>query len=197
MLEQDSATPIWSIGYGNQETTWFFDQLAAHQIQFLIDVRTAPFSRFRPLFNRENLVQELESRGVQYLFMGEELGGRPADPDLYREGKVVYRKVRETDLFKAGIQRVQEASRQGFRVCLFCSEEDPMRCHRSKMIGEDLAEAGFSVQHIKPPNSLESQESVILRLTGGQMSLFGEDFTSNRAFLKEDDEGDLEGRPDD
>lgn len=186
MTDQSVPQPTWTIGYGNETESAIFKILAHNQIQFLIDVRTSPYSRYRPEFNRETLDARLASEGVKYLFLGDELGGRPDDPSVYEQGKVVYNLVREKDYFRKGLERILDAGRKNLKVCLFCSEGDPAKCHRSKLIGAALAEAGHEVLHIDPDGTCNNQEEVIQRVTGGQLDLFGDNFTSNRSYLKDD-----------
>ena len=66
-----------------------------------------------------------------------------------------------------------------------CSELDPERCHRSKLIGEALESRGISMSHIDRDGSLASQREVIDRLTGGQKLLFGDGFRSRKRYRAE------------
>jgi hypothetical protein len=64
-----------------------------------------------------------------------------------------------------------------------CSEGKPEQCHRSKLIGETLAGLGIPVAHIDEHDQVCSQDEVIQRLTGGQLSLFGDhEFTSRKRY---------------
>ena len=105
--------------------------------------------------------------------MGDTLGGRPDDPTCYdAEGKVDYTAVARRDFYQAGIERLTKAWSQGLTVSLMCSEGKPEMCHRSKLIGRTLTERGLTVTHIDEHDEAISQAEVILRLTGGQLSLF-------------------------
>jgi uncharacterized protein (DUF488 family) len=164
---------LHTIGYGARTLDQFVAALRAHHIEFVVDVRTAPYSKFKPEFTREPLEAALRERGIRYLFMGDTLGGQPRDPDCYTEGKVDYDKVRQQDFFKAGLQRLCKAHQQGVRAALMCSEGKPEQCHRSKMIGEALAALGIPVRHIDEDDQALTQTQVMDRLTGGQFDLFG------------------------
>lgn len=106
--------------------------------------------------------------------MGDSLGGRPNDPSCYSDGRVEYSEVERRNWYQDGIARLRTACGQGRRVALMCSELDPERCHRSKLIGRTLECEGICVQHIDRDGSLIAQNRVIDRLSGGQSQLFGE-----------------------
>jgi uncharacterized protein (DUF488 family) len=173
-----STTPIYTIGYGSRELEELLDVLQANQIQYLLDVRTSPYSSYKPEYSKNALQTFLETNGVHYLFMGDALGGQPKDQSCYTGGKVDYDKVAQQPFYRAGIGRLHKASRQGWRVVLMCSEGKPENCHRSKLIGQTLTSEGLEVLHIDERDVVISQKDVLLRLTGGQPSLFGDDFFS-------------------
>ena len=109
--------------------------------------------------------------------MGESLGGLPDDPECYSKGKVDYELLRKKPFYIQGIERLIDASEKGISVVVMCSEEKPERCHRSKLIGRTLEEKAIDVIHIDENNLEISQEEAILRVSGGQPSLFGENFS--------------------
>lgn len=168
-----NGSSLHTIGYGARTLEELIDALLANRIEYLLDVRTSPYSKFKPEFGREALEAALKARGIRYVFMGDTLGGQPRDPDCYTDGKVDYDKVRRQPFFQAGIERLRTAHEKGVRVVIMCSEGRPEECHRSKMIGEALAAAGIPVRHIDENGQLLTQTQVIDRLTGGQFDLFG------------------------
>jgi len=168
--------PVFTIGYGARDIDAFVAALRQYAIGFLLDVRSRPFSRYKPDFSKEALDSHLRRAGIRYVFMGDTLGGRPDDPTCYdAEGKVDYTEVEERAFFQTGLDRVASAHAQGLRVALMCSEGKPENCHRSKLIGKSLAARGIPVLHIDENGALLAQEDVLARLTGGQPSLFGDD----------------------
>jgi uncharacterized protein (DUF488 family) len=172
---------LFTIGYGNRSIEQFIAVLEANRIDELIDVRTAPYSRFKPEFSREALQAALLRHGITYLFIGDTLGGQPHRPDCYTDGKVDYEKVRPQPFFQAGIDHLKTLLRPAHRLALMCSEGRPEQCHRSKLIGETLSDQGIPLCHIDENNCTRSQSEVIRRLTGGQMDLFGSPaFTSRK-----------------
>ncbi|MEI2693295.1 MAG: DUF488 domain-containing protein [Anaerolineae bacterium] len=181
----DALPPIFTIGYGARTVNELIAVLRAQQILFLVDVRTVPYSRFKPEFSKDALERELKQQGVRYIYLGDALGGRPADPDCYVDDKVDYERVKDKAFYQAGIQRVRTAWQRGVRFVLMCSEGKPEQCHRSKLIGETLAGLGIPVAHIDEQDQLRSQDEVIQRLTGGQLSLFGDhEFTSRQRYSR-------------
>ncbi|MBE2198602.1 MAG: DUF488 domain-containing protein [Anaerolinea sp.] len=185
-----SNLSIFTIGYGARDLEQFIAVLQQYEIAYLIDVRSRPYSRYKPEFSKQALAQAVQQVGIRYLFMGDALGGQPDDADCYTGGKVDYEKVRGMDFYRRGIGRLQEAWRQELRVVIMCSEGKPEMCHRSKLIGQSLAELSIPVAHIDESDQALMQHEVMLRLNSGQPSLFGDDFpklTSRKKYREEDD----------
>jgi uncharacterized protein (DUF488 family) len=190
-------SPIYTIGYGARPIQALIDTLKTHHIAYLIDVRSAPYSRYKPEYSKHALAAELERQGIRYVFMGDQLGGRPDDPDCYVVGKVDYAQVKVKPFYQAGLARLRAAAAQEARVVLLCSEGKPEMCHRSKLIGASLEEMGIEVRHIDENDQLQSQDAVIARITGGQLGLFGPmEFTSRKRYVA-DDAAEEEGWGDD
>lgn len=173
---------ILTIGHGGRSLDDVLEQLRRNGVEYVVDVRSVPFSRRQPEFSRPSLEAALPRVGVRYLFMGRELGGRPDDRACYVGGKVDYDRLRASPTFREGVERLRKARTQGHRVCLLCSEARPEACHRTKAIGQSLAGLGVPVLHVEPDGSLEPQEEVIRRVTDGQIGLFGDGLTSRKAY---------------
>lgn len=173
---------IITIGYGNRSLQELIDLLRRESIQYLVDVRTSPRSRFKPEFSAEPLDVALRAAGIRYVFMGDSLGGRPPDMECYEDGHVVYSIVREKPFFKAGIERLLAALKQDLRVCLLCSEGRPADCHRSKLIGTALDAIGVPVSHLGQQGERISQAEVIASLKSAQGDLFGQPLRSRKAY---------------
>jgi uncharacterized protein (DUF488 family) len=165
-------TPIRTIGYGLRDVDEFVTLLRRYDIEYVGDVRSAPYSRRRPEFSREALDRLLRTSGVRYVFLGDTLGGRPDDPDCYdADGHVDYDRCRISSSFAAGIDRVETAYREGYRLALLCSESRPTDCHRSKLLAEMLVERGVSVSHIDEHGELVEHAEVAVRIHGSQLAL--------------------------
>jgi uncharacterized protein (DUF488 family) len=190
----EESPPLYTIGYGARTLDEFLAVLKANRIQYLIDVRTAPFSKFKLDFSRDLLQHHAERAGLRYVFMGDTLGGQPRDPDCHTDGKVDYDGVRAQPFFQAGVERLQRAFEKRHRVVLMCSEGRPEDCHRSKLIGEALTATGIPVCHIDEDGQVRTQRQVIDRLTKGQMDLFGApSFTSRKRYAP--GQGDSDSAP--
>ena len=176
----DHAPPIYTIGYGDRSIERFVAVLEANAIAYLLDVRTSPYSRYKPEFSKDALAKTLAAHGIRYVYVGDKLGGRPDDPACYVDGRVDYASVREQPFFRAGIERVETAYRQRLRVVLMCSEGKPEQCHRSKLIGETLVAREVPVVHIDERDQVISHDEAIQRLTDGQLSLFGQESFASR-----------------
>ncbi|MFI4977283.1 MAG: DUF488 family protein [Solirubrobacterales bacterium] len=166
--------PLLTLGYGNRDLDDVLALLCAHEVRYLIDVRSAPYSRFNPAFCRGHLATAVEKAGIHYVFMGETLGGRPDDESCYDgAGHVDYLACREHPDFRGGFERLRSAFEQDTGAAIFCSELRPEHCHRTKLIAEAMAETGVPVEHIDADGSLTSHSAVMERLQDTQMSLLG------------------------
>ncbi len=192
-VDPGGLPPLFTIGYGARALDDLIAALKANRIEYLIDVRTSPYSKFKSEFSRELLQYHIERAGIRYLFMGDLIGGQPRDPACQTEGKVDYDKVRAQPFFQTGIERLRKAFEQGRRAALMCSEGRPEQCHRSKLIGEALTAIGIPVCHIDEDGRLLTQTQVIDRLTHGQMDLFGKSFTSRKRYGPREDETESDG----
>ena len=173
---------VLTIGYGDRSVHELVDLLKRESVQFLIDVRSSPYSRFKPDFNREALKRAIESHRLHYLFMGDCLGGRPSESEGYdADGRVDYQSVAESQGFRSGIERLLVAHNKGLSIALMCSELRPEQCHRSKLIGKHLEQVGISVLHVDENGSRICQSELIARITGGQEDLFGNSAQTSRS----------------
>ena len=139
---------LFSIGHSNAEINAFIDLLRRYEIAALVDTRSQPYSRYNQHFSREHLKQSLVEAGIEYFYLGKELGGRPEDPALYfQNGKVDYDLVAQSLLYLAGIERLL-ALASDCRVAFMCAEADYKSCHRYWLITRTLIQRGIEVQHI-------------------------------------------------
>ena len=79
---------LLTIGHSNHPIEKFIKLLVDNDVAILVDVRTSPYSRYSPQFNREALASELQKHAIQYRYGGQYLGGRPSDPSCYKKGVV-------------------------------------------------------------------------------------------------------------
>jgi uncharacterized protein (DUF488 family) len=177
--------PIYTIGYGARSVDEMASILQAHAIEYVIDVRTAPYSRYKPEFSKDALEAALKTHGLRYIYMGDSLGGRPDDPACYVDGRVDYARVQSRPFYQAGISRIQTAFSQQRHIVLMCSEGKPEECHRTKLIGATLTSLGVPVAHIDENDQVFTQAEVLERLEGAQLTLFDEPTLSSRKRYKD------------
>ena len=158
-----SPKAIFTIGHSTLELKPFAALLKIHGVGAVADVRSVPYSRWQPQFNREQLRVALRAGGIDYAFLGRELGARPDDPNCYTNGRVQFRTLAKTALFRTGIQRIVNGS-QRMSVALMCAERDPLDCHRMILVGRELATLGLEVQHILDDGTVEDQKAAVERL---------------------------------
>lgn len=175
---------IHTIGHSNHPIERFLALLQPHGITAVADVRSTPYSRFNPQFRREKLQAALAGVGIQYVFLGEELGARSQDPACYdAEGRVSYAKLARTELFLKGIERLK-AGMAEHRISIMCAEREPLECHRTILVARELARDGVSVSHILGDGSLESHAHAGQRLAKS-LKLTDTDLFSNPVDLVE------------
>ncbi len=186
---ETGAHPLFTIGHSNLEPLPFLELLRRFEIAVLCDVRSRPQSGRFPQFNQDVLEELLREVDVRYLFVGEELGGRPADSKLYRaDGIADYAACRKSFGFRQGVERVL-AELQSTAVALMCAEEDPLTCHRFLMICPELVAAGVAPRHIRRGGAIESQREAEDRVLDAQdLSGFSGDslFSADRSTALED-----------
>jgi uncharacterized protein (DUF488 family) len=154
---------IFTIGHSNHEFIDFGELLNSASIDMVVDVRSSPFSRMYPQFNKEAFSSSLKTLQIGYLFMGDFLGGRSSDPGDFRDGHVVYQRLAEKDIFSQGIDRLLAGIKK-FKIVLLCSEKEPLDCHRTLLVSRALADNGLSVGHILATGEVESHDTSLARL---------------------------------
>lgn len=154
---------ILTIGHSTQTREAFLGLLRKHEVTAIADVRSVPFSRAAPLYNRNAVRDWLKEAGVAYVFLGRELGARPEDPGCYADGRVDYRRLAETDFFREGIRRIVDGT-QRHVIAIMCAEREPVRCHRSILIARELEHLGLPVSHILPNGGIERHAEMMARL---------------------------------
>jgi uncharacterized protein (DUF488 family) len=152
-----------TIGHSNHQIERFIDLLKMHSITAICDVRSQPYSRHNPQFNREVLQPLLKENQITYVFLGSELGARSNDASCYSNGKVQFNCLSQTNIFKDGIQKVKTGM-NSHRVALMCAEKDPLMCHRTILICRYMRNEGVSIKHILADGSLETNAELEDRL---------------------------------
>lgn len=159
----DEQRLVLTIGHSNHSLETFVALLKRHQVTAVVDVRSVPFSRFNPQFNKESLERSLRQQQIHYVFLGRELGARSDDPTCYVDGRVRYDLLARTGVFVAGIERVIHGAER-YRLALMCAEREPLECHRTLLVARALEKRGLQVAHILSDGTLESNAHAMNRL---------------------------------
>jgi uncharacterized protein (DUF488 family) len=175
---------VFTIGHSTHTLERLIALLRLHEITAVGDVRSRPYSRTNPQFNRESLKDRLRTVGITYVFLGKELGARSEDSSCYENGRVQYGRVALTELFRQGLDRVQEGMKK-YCLALMCAEKEPLECHRTILVARHLSARGIDVQHILASGRLESQTEILDRLMR-QLNLPESDMFRSREDVQSD-----------
>lgn len=154
---------LYTIGHSNHFIERFLELVLRHRIEVLCDVRSVPYSRQNPQFNREHLKQTLKKAEIKYIFLGKELGARTDDPTCYIDGKVDYHQLAKTSIFQEGLSRLNQGI-DNYRVALMCAEKDPVTCHRTILICRQLRSENIEIKHILDNGEIEYNKHLEQRL---------------------------------
>ncbi len=158
-----ASASVFTIGHSTHDGKAFVALLQRHGVTEIADVRSSPYSRFNPQFNREALAKRLAACGVEYAFLGSELGGRPDDASCYENGRVRYDLVNKTRSFQRGLERIVRDMAER-RIALMCSEKEPLECHRALLVAQALQAQDVAVEHILADGELETHAAAMDRL---------------------------------
>lgn len=176
---------LFTIGHSNRPLAEFLELLRENHVTAIADVRSSPYSRWCPHFNREALKGSLNEAKIEYAFLGEELGARREEPECYRDDVAEYGLIAKTPAFARGLERVRKGAEK-HRIAILCAEKDPLTCHRTILVCRQLRDE-LAIEHIVAPGKTETQvdaETRLLKLAGiSQTGLFQDDAEKlNEAF---------------
>jgi uncharacterized protein (DUF488 family) len=172
-------TDLFTVGHSTHSTEKFLELLRKHEVTAIGDVRSSPFSAWAPQFNRSALEPALKSAGINYVFLGDELGARRVERDVYVEGVARYERIAKLPSFKTGLERVRKGARK-FRLALMCAEKDCLECHRTILVCRHLRR-DLDIAHIGEDGSLETHRDAEARL------MKEEKIPQNDLFMSESD----------
>ena len=158
-----SMFELFTIGHSVHPVEHFMELLRGRGITALCDVRSSPYSRFVPRFNRESIKAEAVMHGIAYLYLGAELGPRSPDPSCYESGQVQYKRLAAREIFQQGLGRLRKVM-ETHHIALMCAEKDPLTCHRMILICRNLAGDDIVIRHILEDGSLEDNQDAEKRL---------------------------------
>lgn len=154
---------LYTIGHSTHPIDVFIKLLQQHAITAVCDVRSQPYSRFNPQYNRETLKKSLQQQGIAYVYLGKGLGARSDNPDCYINGKVQYHLLAQQPLFSEGLNRLKNGM-ENYTIALMCAEKDPIQCHRTGLVTRQLRTEPMQIAHILADGSVESNQNFEQRL---------------------------------
>ena len=157
------SNELFTIGYSPHILNSFLRILKKYQITAVADVRSSPYSQFKPEFNKDQLTEFLKKHGIAYVFLGDFCGARVEDPSCYVNGKVDYALVAENPKFKEGLKRIINGMEK-FCIALMCAEKDPITCHRTILVCRNLTSRGINIKHILSNGRVEEHKDSEQRL---------------------------------
>lgn len=157
------SNELFTIGYSPHIPESFLRILKKYKITAVADVRSSPYSQFKPEFNKDQITEFLKENGIAYVFLGDVCGARVEDSSCYVNGKVDYALVAENPKFKEGLKRIINGMEK-FRIALMCAEKDPITCHRTILICRNLTSRGINIKHILSNGRIEDQKDSEQRL---------------------------------
>lgn len=147
---------IYTIGHSTRDEVEFLALLQEVAIELLVDVRAIPASARNPQFNRENLETRLPLLGLDYLWMGAELGGfrkkseglgdRSPNGAWENDSFRNYADYMLSETFQEAAARLMALALEK-RTAFMCAEKLYTRCHR-QLIADYLVCQGWEVEHI-------------------------------------------------
>ena len=183
---------LYTIGHSKHDFEYFSELLKNNNINYLLDVRSTPYSRYAETYNREYLNKLLLGKNIMYSYMGRYFGARQENIELYnREGYLDFEKVARSDFFIKGMKSVILGLNRGNNIVLMCTEKDPMDCHRAILVARAFALNGVNVTHILSDGRLQTQKELDERVLNryfpdrAQLSIFNfNNITNNEENLK-------------
>lgn len=156
---------IYTIGHSSHTSDYFLHLLRKFNINSVVDIRSVPFSKYVPNFNKNEIKNFLNLNHIYYVYMAREFGLIQEDSKLFHpDGYLDFNKLSETEFFIKGINRLKSGVDNGYKIAIMCAEKDPLDCHRSILISPILVSEGYSVVHILPDGKRETHSELEDRL---------------------------------
>ena len=152
---------IYTIGHSNYSLERLIYMLKYYDIDTVVDIRGIPYSKYNVQFNKDKIQKALTQAGFIYVYMEEEFAANRSLKISYTgEGYADFERVVNESSFLKGIDRLKNGINKGYRIVLLGAMQDPIRCHRSILVGRYLRDKGFNVKHILDDYSIGTQEDI-------------------------------------
>ncbi len=178
---------LFTIGHSNYSLEHFIELLLEHRLSTIADIRSSPYSKYSPHFNRDMLDIALRNANIDYKFLGRELGAQRSEEDCYIDGQAKYDRIAHLPAFRRGLEIVLQRV-ENCRIALMCSESDPITCHRTILVCRELKKLSpdLEITHLLGDGKVERHEMSEKRLVNLhklQPELFG-DLTSTSGLIE-------------
>lgn len=154
---------LFTIGYSSFSIKSFIEILSKYNITAIADVRSSPYSRFKPEFVLKNIKKILSENNIAYIFLGDLCSARIDSPECYGNGKVNFKLIEKHEKFAMCLNRIKEGMKD-YRIALMCAEKDPITCHRTILICRNLRSPSIKIRHILENGSIEEHADTEKRL---------------------------------
>ena len=152
---------IYTIGHSNYTMERLIDMLEYYNINCVVDIRGTPYSKYNIQFDKEAIRYTLTNAGFVYIYMGKELAAKRIRKNSYNnEGYSNFEEVIKEEEFKRGVERLKNGCEKGYKIILLGAMQDPIRCHRSILVGRELVKNDFDVKHILDDYSIVTQDDI-------------------------------------
>lgn len=152
---------IYTIGHSNYTMERLIDMLEYYNINCVVDIRGTPYSKYNIQFDKEAIRYTLTNAGFVYIYMGKELDAKRIRKNSYNnEGYSNFEEVIKEEEFKRGVERLKNGCEKGYKIILLGAMQDPIRCHRSILVGRELVKNDFDVKHILDDYSIVTQDDI-------------------------------------
>jgi uncharacterized protein (DUF488 family) len=152
---------IYTIGHSNYAVEKLIHMLKHYNINCVVDIRGIPYSKYNIQYNKETIAETLKEAGFLYIYMAKEFAANRENKRSYnKEGYSDFEKVITEMEFLNGIERLKKGCEKGYRIALLGAMQDPIRCHRSILVGRALSNEGFNVKHILDDYTVATQKMI-------------------------------------
>lgn len=152
---------LYTLGHSNYSLERLIDMLKYFDINCVVDIRGTPYSKYNVQFDKEAIRYSLTKAGFTYIYMAEEFAAKRPNKESYnKEGFSDFERVVQEEAFKRGVERLKNGINKGYKIVLLGAMQDPIRCHRSILVGRELSKLGFNIKHILDDYTIENQEYI-------------------------------------
>ena len=180
---------IFTIGYSTFTINEFIGILKDHNINYVADVRSIPYSATFPDYNKNLLEARLKHDNIKYHNFKEEFGARQTDEQFFTDGYLDFTKFVKSEQFLHGVEEVNRLINKGYKIVLMCAEKEPEICHRCIMIARYFHyELHYDVKHFLSDGSTINQENIntclVNKFFPPQRSLIDQNYSEEEMIIK-------------